>query len=73
MVAMDTLIECAGAPVRSGDIVFGDADGVVVIPQAIESQVLELAFEKAKGEDNTKAELLAGTPLAVVFKKYGIL
>lgn len=73
MVAMDTLIECAGAPVRSGDIVFGDADGVVVIPQAIEGQVLELAFEKAKGEDSTKAELLAGTPLAAVFKKYGIL
>jgi 4-hydroxy-4-methyl-2-oxoglutarate aldolase len=73
MVAMDTLIECAGAPVRSGDIVFGDADGVVVIPQAIEAEVLALAFEKVKGEDNTKKELLAGTPLAVVFKTYGIL
>lgn len=73
MVATDTLIECAGAPVRSGDIVFGDADGVVVIPQAIEQQVLEIAFEKVKGEDDTKKELLAGTPLAVVFEKYGIL
>ena len=73
MVAMDTLIECAGAPVRSGDIVFGDADGVVVIPQAIEEQVLALAFEKLKGEDKTKKELLEGTPLGVVFAKYGIL
>jgi regulator of RNase E activity RraA len=73
MVAMDTLIECAGAPVRSGDIVFGDADGVVVIPQAIEDQVLALAFEKLKGEDKTKKELLEGTPLGVVFAKYGIL
>jgi regulator of RNase E activity RraA len=73
MVAMDTLIECAGAPVRSGDIVFGDADGVVIIPQAIEKEVLEIAFEKVKGENQTKKELLAGTPLAEVFKKYGIL
>jgi regulator of RNase E activity RraA len=73
MVGIDTLIECAGAPVRSGDIVFGDADGVVVIPQAIEDEVLALAFEKVKGEDSTKKELLAGTPLGVVFAKYGIL
>lgn len=73
MVAMDTLIECGGAPVRSGDIVFGDADGIVVIPQAIEEQVLALAFEKVNGENNTKKELLAGAPLAVVFEKYEIL
>jgi 4-hydroxy-4-methyl-2-oxoglutarate aldolase len=73
MVAKDTLIECAGAPVRSGDIVFGDADGVVVIPQAIESEVLSLAFEKVKGEDSTKKELLEGKLLGEVFAKYGIL
>lgn len=73
MVAMDTAIECGGAPVRSGDIVFGDADGVVVVPQAIEAEALRLAFEKVNGENNTKAELLKGTPLAVVFEKYGIL
>jgi 4-hydroxy-4-methyl-2-oxoglutarate aldolase len=73
MVKKDTLIECAGAPVRSGDIVFGDADGVVVIPHAIEDEVLSLAFEKVKGEDNTKKELLEGRLLGEVFAKYGIL
>jgi len=73
MIGMDTPVACGGVLVRSGDIVFGDADGLVVIPQAIEDEVLRLAFEKVEGEDQTKAELLAGTSLAVVFEKYGIL
>ncbi|MET3577173.1 regulator of RNase E activity RraA [Mesorhizobium robiniae] len=73
MTSTDTAIECGGVLVRSGDIVFGDADGVVVIPRQIEDEVLRLAFDKVDGEDNTKAELLKGTPLAVVFEKYGIL
>ena len=32
--------------VRSGDLIFGDADGVVVIPQRVEAEVLDLAFKK---------------------------
>ena len=32
-------ITCAGAPVRPGDIIVGDADGVVVIPRENEAEV----------------------------------
>ena len=35
MIEMDRPIVCAGVRVTSGDTVFGDVDGVVVIPQAI--------------------------------------
>ncbi len=34
MMERDIPVECAGVRVRSGDIVFGDADGVVVIPRS---------------------------------------
>ena len=34
MVEIDTPIVCGGVSVRSGDIVFGDIDGVIVIPKA---------------------------------------
>ena len=34
VVAYNVPIECGGVTVNPGDIVFGDADGVVIIPQA---------------------------------------
>ena len=66
-------IECGGVTVNPGDIVFGDADGVVVVPQAVETTVIEAALEKVSGENRTRDELLAGATLREVYDKYGIL
>ena len=73
MVAMDVPIECGGVAVRSGDLVFGDVDGIVVIPSEIEEAVLEAALEKVKGENRTRDELARGLKLADVYEKYGVL
>ena len=73
VMAIDVPIECGGVKVVSGDLVFGDADGVVVIPKIAEEAVLTLAFEKVKGERNTLADLQRGDKLADVFARYGIL
>ena len=40
IVAVDVPVVCDGVTVAPGDLVFGDADGVVVVPQAIEAKVL---------------------------------
>jgi hypothetical protein len=45
----------------------------VVIPKHQEEKVLELAFEKIKGEKNTLADLQRGDKLSDVFARYGIL
>ena len=50
IMAIDVPVECAGVRVCPGDLVFGDADGVVVVPQAVEDQVIDAAFAKLKGE-----------------------
>jgi len=73
VMALDVPIRCGGVRVETGDLVFGDADGVVVVPRTVEAAVLELAFEKVEGERNTLGELRAGQKLADVFAKYGIL
>jgi 4-hydroxy-4-methyl-2-oxoglutarate aldolase len=73
VMALDVPIEVAGVPVASGDLVFGDADGVVVVPKAIEADVIERAFDKLKGEKDTLTELKRGTSLRAVFDKYGVL
>jgi 4-hydroxy-4-methyl-2-oxoglutarate aldolase len=73
IMAIDVPIECAGVPIAPGDLIFGDADGVVVIPKTVEAKVLELAFEKVTGEHNTLRDLQRGDKLADVFARYGIL
>ena len=72
IMAIDVPIECAGVEVQSGDLVFGDADGIVVIPRRAEEAVLALAFEKVRGEKNTLHDLQRGDKLADVFARYGI-
>lgn len=73
MVERDVTVECAGVSISSGDIVFGDIDGVVVVPRSHEEAVLDKAMAKVQGENNTRDALRNGEPLAVVFKRFGIL
>jgi 4-hydroxy-4-methyl-2-oxoglutarate aldolase len=73
MVEMDTPVECGGVLVHSGDLVFGDVDGVVVIPEAQAAAVLARAFEKVKAENTTRDELLQGLLLRDVYERHGVL
>jgi regulator of RNase E activity RraA len=73
IMAIDVPVECGGVKVSTGDLVFGDADGCVVIPRAREEEVLTLAMHKVAGERNTLADLQRGDRLADVFARYGIL
>ena len=45
-------IQCGGVVVNPGDIVVGDADGVVVVPQAKATQILEKVKKQAEAEKN---------------------
>ena len=58
---------------NTGDIVFGDIDGVVVIPRELEKEVIPLALEKVGKEDLTRKELLKGAMLKAAYAKYGVL
>ena len=73
MISMDVPVACGGVVVRSGDLVFGDVDGVVVVPRAIERAVMDAAKEKVQGENATRDELLQGAYLRDVYAKYGVL
>ena len=73
IMALDVPVDCAGVRIEPGDLVFGDADGVVAIPKAVEGEVLRLAFDKVRGEKDTLRDLQRGDRLADVFARYGIL
>ncbi len=73
VIAYNTTIECGGVKVCPGDLVFGDFDGVVVVPRAVEDQVLKAAFEKAAEEKEVREALKNGMSATTAFQKYGIL
>ena len=73
MMERDGPIACGGVKVSSGDWIFGDADGVVVIPADAADEVMKRAFAKVSAEDDTRAQLAAGKTLRDVFDKFGVL
>ncbi|HLS22612.1 MAG TPA: RraA family protein [Pseudogracilibacillus sp.] len=50
-------ISCGGAPVNPGDIIVGDVDGVVVVPQDCAEEVLEKAKEKLASDEEREAKV----------------
>jgi regulator of RNase E activity RraA len=73
VMAIGVPVECGGVPIRPGDWIFGDIDGVVVIPAELAEKTVELALKKVQDENTVRAELAAGEPLATVFARHGIL
>ncbi len=66
-------IEMDGVRVNPGDIIYGDLDGVLVIPQEVEVAAFEGAVEKARGENEVLKALQNGMTTVEAFKKFGIM
>jgi len=73
MVNYDCPVESGGVKVATGDLIFADYDGVVVVPQEAEGEVLARAMEKAQKESSSMRELREGRYLKDVYAKYGVL
>lgn len=73
MVQRDVAIDCGGVRVEPGDLVFGDIDGVVVIPGPLAGEAIARAMTKITAENRTRDALRAGAKLADVYAKYGVL
>ena len=59
--------------VTPGDIVVGDADGEIVIPQALLEEVTAKVIEWSRTESGSRADIIAGMPLLKALEKYGHL
>jgi regulator of RNase E activity RraA len=66
-------IEFNGIRVNQGDIVFGDLDGVIIVPKEAEEEAFNLAIEKARGEKLVKQALEEGMSTVEAFAKFGIM
>ena len=59
--------------IAPGDLVFGDVDGVLVIPAQHEKAVIHLALEKALGEQTVRRAIENGMSAVQAFQNYGIM
>ncbi len=68
-----TGIEIGEVAIRPGDFVFGDVDGVLIVPHETVDDVVTTALEKARGEKVVRREIENGVSATEAFRKYGIL
>ena len=66
-------LEIDGVRVNPGDLIVGDIDGVVVVPSAVENEVLELALAKATAENMVRQAIEGGMSSTTAFATYGVL
>jgi regulator of RNase E activity RraA len=73
VMSINVPVGCGGVPVAPGDWLFGDIDGLCVIPAALADRTITLALEKVAHETTVRDELAAGELLASVFARHQIL
>ncbi len=66
-------IEIGQVTIHDGDLVFGDVDGVLIIPKDVADEVLEKALDKAAGEKVVRKAIEGGMSATAAFAEFGIL
>lgn len=62
-----------GVRVTPGDLIFGDQDGVVVIPKEMVEDTVRLALEKVRGENRVARAIRDGMSTQEAWDRYGIM
>lgn len=62
-----------GVTINPGDYIFGDIDGVVIIPKEIVDEVLKCAFETVEKENTVRDRLVHGASLQEVYAAVGAI
>ena len=66
-------IELGGVRINPGDLIYGDRDGVLIVPNLTVNEVFSKAIEKARGEKMVKKALEEGMSTVNAFEKFGIM
>ncbi|SDH24997.1 Regulator of RNase E activity RraA [Alteribacillus persepolensis] len=64
-------VQIGGVQVRAGDIIYGSDDGVIVIPQEFEQDILETAEMIEQKENDIRKDVSLGTTLKQARQTYG--
>ena len=73
VIDIDVAVEIDGVIFDPGDLVVADGDGVVVVPQRVEQDVIRRAWEKVHAENITRDAIRGGMKAAAAYAKFGVL
>ncbi|OWK43903.1 RraA family protein [Fimbriiglobus ruber] len=73
VIDFDVPVEIDGVTFAPGDLVVADADGVVVVPRAVEGKVIRRAWEKVHAETEVREAIRNGMKATEAFQRYGVL
>ncbi|MBK8085335.1 MAG: RraA family protein [Devosia sp.] len=68
-----TEIEIEGVRIAPGDLLFGDREGVLVIPRAVEAEAVERALEKVRTENRVAVAIRGGMSTVEAFATFGVM
>jgi 4-hydroxy-4-methyl-2-oxoglutarate aldolase len=68
-----TVVEIEGVRIAPGDLIFGDREGVLVIPSEVEVEAIEASLEKASTEDRVAIAIRGGMSARQAFETFGVL
>ena len=66
-------VEINSVRINPGDIVFGDLDGVLVIPRAAEKEAISKALEKVSAENKVRDAIRGGMSTVQAFETFGVM
>jgi regulator of RNase E activity RraA len=66
-------IEIEGVRINPGDLIFGDREGVLIIPREAEREAIERARQKAKTENKVAEAIKGGMSACEAFETFGVL
>lgn len=72
IVDWDTRAFVGGVEVNPGDIIVGDIDGLVIVPEEIKREVLAEAEELAATENHVRDAVREGTHPLEAYEEYGV-
>lgn len=73
VIDIDVVVEIDGVKFAPGDLIMADEDGIVVIPQSIEEDVIKAALGKVSAENITRDAIKNGMKATEAYLKYGVL
>ena len=73
VVEYDIPVDIDGVRFSPGDLVIADRDGVVVVPQRVEHEVIQRAWKKVHEENEVREAIRKGMKACDAYQRYGVL
>ncbi len=72
MTSRNRSIVIDGVTIHKDDLIFGDVDGIVVIPKKVEKEVLAKALDRMQNERLILVDIARGADTSELVQKYGL-